>query len=156
MHVDGQTRLAELAHQPVELAESRLRRKRQELLTLAHHAQQAPQLQNGVARRRLDRAHGLPGLLGLALHQLLCRGGLHAHHADAVRDDVVELACDPRALLDDGGTGPLLPIALEPHGAVAQLVALEPPPAHVASQQPGAAAEEEHEEGVRDHEHRWW
>ena len=34
-----------------------------------------------------------------------------------MRDDVVELARDPRALLGDGGPGPLLLVALELDGA---------------------------------------
>ena len=39
--------------------------------------------------------------------------GLHAHDADVVSDDVVELARDPDALLEHGAAGVLLPLALE-------------------------------------------
>jgi hypothetical protein len=50
-----------------------------------------------------------------------------------VRDDVVQLTRDPRALLDDGGTGPLLPIQLELVGPLRVLAGREPPAVQVAA-----------------------
>ena len=48
----------------------------------------------------------------VAQREPLC-SGLNHHHADAVRDHVVELACDPGAFLRDREPGGLLLLALE-------------------------------------------
>ena len=58
---------------------------------------------------------------------------------DAVGDGVVELAGDPRALLDDGGAGLLLALALDADdvpfggGAAFLLPAHDPPIAHASA-----------------------
>ena len=67
---------------------------------------------------------------------------------DRVRDDVVELAGDPRPLLRHGGAGPLLLVALEldrPPGE--HLLPLAPQPDHQAGQ-PGAAEDQRAEDDV--------
>ena len=46
------------------------------------------------------------------------RGCLHGHHADAVPDDVVQLASDPRALLGDREPRPLDALSLGPREAL--------------------------------------
>ena len=47
-------------------------------------------------------------------------GGLHGHRAQRVGDDVVQLAGDPRALVDDGAAGGVRAVALEQRGLLAQ------------------------------------
>jgi hypothetical protein len=67
----------------------------------AQHPQQAPQLGERLAAGRLDGVEGLTGLVGLQREHPPAAARLDHHHADAVRDDVVQLTRDPRALLGE-------------------------------------------------------
>ena len=86
---------------------------------MAQEAEQPAQLHEGLTAGRLDRAEGLARRPLLAFEHALGRLGLHDHHADPVGDDVVQLARDAGALLDDGGADPFLARALEPGGPLA-------------------------------------
>jgi glyoxylase-like metal-dependent hydrolase (beta-lactamase superfamily II) len=69
---------------------------------LAEQADEAPHLGERLTSGRLDHLERLPLPLLLRAEQPTDRAGLHRHHRDGVRDDVVELARDPPALLGDG------------------------------------------------------
>ena len=98
---------------------ARLRCEVLALRRVAQEAEQPAQLHEGLTARRLDRAEGLARRPLLTFEHTLGRLGLHDHHADAVGDDVVQLARDAGALLDDGGADPFLAGALEPGGPLA-------------------------------------
>ena len=68
-------------------------------LYVAEHAEQPPHLDQGLAAGRLDRDHGLAGLLGLAVEHVGADPRLHRDDAHAVRHHVVQLAGDPQPLL---------------------------------------------------------
>ena len=65
----------------------------------AQHAERAAHLLERGLARPLDRLQRLARALGVAVEHALRALGVHDHHPDAVRDDVVQLARDPRALL---------------------------------------------------------
>ena len=69
----------------------------------AQEPEHPPQLAERLAPRARDRDEGLACPLGIALEHRLARLGLHHHRADAMRDDVVQLARQPRALVGDRG-----------------------------------------------------
>ena len=96
-----------------QLGEIRLRRQLVGLIGAAEDAEQPVQLEHGLSAGVLDRAEDLLGFGGLLRHDTTRRPGLHAHHADVVGDDVVQLASDPHPFLEHGAAGVLLPLALE-------------------------------------------
>jgi hypothetical protein len=110
--------------QPLELLEARLRGERGRLLWAPQHADHPPHLGERLPARLLDDEQGLALLLLVGAEQATNRRRLHGHHADAVPDDVVQLARDPRPLVRDGESCPLLPLALGPLGPLLRLVNL--------------------------------
>ena len=96
-----------------QLGEIRLRRELVGLIGAAEDAEQPVQLEDGLPARVLDRAEDLLGPGRLLRHDAARRAGLHAHDADVVGDDVVQLARDPDPLLEHGAAGVLLALALE-------------------------------------------
>src|SRR5205823_14361220 len=87
------------------------------LLVGAQQAEQAPHLAYRLATGALNLQQRVV-LAPLILPQDAAhRTGLHAHHADAVGDHIVQLPCDPPALLGDGSTRMLIPSALELRGS---------------------------------------
>ena len=80
--------------------------------------------------------NAVAGLRGVA-DQPLPGLGLDDHHADAVRDDVVQFAGDPPAFGGDRRARLLFPLLLGPRGAVLQAGDLAAPLPQVASDQPG-------------------
>ena len=111
--LDRQPALPGLGDELGQLGEIRLRRQLVGLIGAAEEAEQPVQLEHGLAAGVLDRAEHLLGLGGLLRHDAPRRAGLHAHHADVVGDDVVQLARDPHPLLEHGAAGVLLPLALQ-------------------------------------------
>ena len=75
------------------------------------------QLVHGLAAGLLDARQRLTLALALRVvaQQAAHAARLQDHHRDAVRDGVVQLAGDPRALLDDRGAGLLLALELDAH-----------------------------------------
>ncbi len=63
--------------------------------------------------------------------------GLHDHHADVVRDDVVQLAGDPRALGCGRDLRLGVPLGLEPGRTILERHIVSPPIAHRVAQHPG-------------------
>ena len=111
--LDVELALPRLGDEVGELGEIRLRRQLVGLVRPAQEAEQPVQLDDGLAARGLDRAQDLLRLLGLAFHHAPGGACLDAHHADVMRDDVVQLARDPHALLEHRAPGVLLPLPLE-------------------------------------------
>ena len=101
MQLHRKARLPNPVGEDLEVREPRMRPQRQLTVLNAKHPQESPHLDQRLPPRRLDGAERLTcrGLLTLE-HALpgLC---LHDHHADRVRDDVVQLTGDPGPLLGD-------------------------------------------------------
>ena len=136
VELDGKAGAPKGLQQRVEAAEAGLRSQLHVLGPLAHGAEEAAHLAERVAAGLLDARERLPVPLQLG-RQLVPHGpDLEHHDADGVRDDVVQLAGDPRALLRDGDTGRRLALPLRVigtrlrhlgvHGALAQGQATEP------------------------------
>ena len=80
------------------------------VLLLAQHAEQPPHVARAPRRRSRGSRAAARGRARGRVERGLGRVGLDGDHADAVGDDVVELARDPRALLGDGGLRGALPL----------------------------------------------
>src|SRR2546423_2924772 len=106
------TSLARFLDQALELLEGGLRGERGRLLWPAEDAYHAPHLGERLAARLLDDEQGRVLLLLVGLQEPPDRGGLHGHHADAVADDVVQLACDARPFFGHGQPRPFLSLPL--------------------------------------------
>ena len=89
---DGQTGLACLLDQGVQVLEAGLRGKSKLRIGAPQDAGQPAQLRERLASGRLNRGECLPGFLLLTLEQTLGRLRLHDHHAHAVRHHIVKLA----------------------------------------------------------------
>jgi hypothetical protein len=148
--VDGdvEARRAHGRDQLVEPREPRLRLSRALRLARAHHPEQQPQLSERLAAGRLDRLErfALPGLLVAEAAADAAR--LQHHDADAVRDDVVQLARDPRALERHRRARRRVAIHLEPLGVGLQSGRVPGAPAQCAPERPGAEQEEVDERDV--------
>jgi hypothetical protein len=105
----------------VEVAQARLRGERELLVLAAQEAEQPPHLHQRLLATGLDRAQRL-GDAGLADLELLGRLGLDDDDADAVGDDVVQLARDARSLLGHGLARLGLALALDAHGVGLEVV----------------------------------
>ncbi len=120
------------------------------LVVVAQHPEQPAHLAERLLTRALDRVEGRTCRLGIALEHLPAATGLDHDDRDRVRDDVVQLACDPLPLLRHRGAGLLVLVALELDGAERQrALALPPQPDHHACK-PGAAEDERAEDDVPD------
>ena len=91
----------------------------------AQDPEQPPHLADRVAPGPLDREQRLALALLLRRQQPPHGARLQAHHADAVADHVVQLACDPRPLGLHRRLRPLVALALELGGARLEHVDLE-------------------------------
>ena len=101
-----------LAASCAELAHAGLRRQLVLVAVLAQEPEQAVQLRDGLPARRLDRGQRLLRLGLIAVDHEARGARLDAHHAHVVRDDVVQLARDPHALLEHRPPRVLLALAL--------------------------------------------
>ncbi len=97
-------------------------------------SEQPPQLDKRFPATCLDREERSAGQVGVAEEPRPCLG-LHDHDTDPVRDDVVQLARDASAFLDNGGDCALFALALEPARAVAEQRELAATAAKVAADQ---------------------
>ena len=104
------------------MLEARLRREGRRLLGTAEDADQPSHLGERLAACLLDDLERLALALLLRLEQPAHTSRLHGHHADAVADDVVELARDPRTLLGHRCARLLLACPLESLGTLLRLV----------------------------------
>ena len=117
MELDVEPGATHVGHEVVHAAQRR-QRTAGPLPVVAQEPEQAAHIGDRVATAALD------GQQHLALGDLLGpqhtphRSGLHSHHADAVADHVVQLACDASPLLGQGhATLRLEAIGLEAHDA---------------------------------------
>ena len=101
----------------VDAAQRRLRRELGAGVGLAQDAEHAVQLADRLAAGLLDAGERLALAFAgrVAAEQPAHAARLQDHHRDAVGDRVVQLARDPRALLDDRGAGLLLALELDAH-----------------------------------------
>ncbi len=111
--LDLEAALSGLADQLRQLCKVGLRREIVGLLRTAEKAEQAVELEDGLAARVLDRAQHLHRLLRPALQHAAGGAGLDTHHADVVRDDVVQLPRDSHALLEHSPPRVLVALSLE-------------------------------------------
>jgi hypothetical protein len=133
--------LAHLAHERVEPVEPRLGR---EVRTVAAHvSEQLAELGQGAASGRLDAAESLARTVGPRLEDVVRGRRLHDHHAQVVRDDVVQLARDARLFLGNCARGLALPLALEPLGLLLELPHVPAPDADAVAEEPGDGERQE-------------
>ena len=103
VQLDRQAGLARALDERADARHRRLRGARVVLVVVAvQDAEQPPHLGERLAARALDLRRGGDRALRVALEDPPRAAGLHDHHADAVRDDVVHLARDPAALVGRG------------------------------------------------------
>ena len=141
--LDGETGRANVPNERVELCKGRLRRHRDLLVLGAEHAEQPPHLVERLRGGSLDRVDGRAGVVGLGLEAVPRPSGLEDDDADRVRDDVVQLAGDARALLEHCEARLLLP--LDDQVALART-----PPADRAAGEPRAPEDRREEDEVAD------
>src|SRR5437763_3147952 len=110
--LDRKPSVACMLDELVEVLEARLRGEGRRLFGPAKDADHPPHLRERLAAGLLDDQQGLTLLLLVRPEQPPRRRGLHGHHADAVADDVMQLAGDPRALVRHRQASPFLPLAL--------------------------------------------
>ena len=96
----GQPGLADLRHERRHVREARLGRERVGAVA-AQHPDHPSHLDERSAADLLDRLQHFVWRACALLEDASLGAGLHHHHRDVVRDRVVQLARDARALLDD-------------------------------------------------------
>ena len=84
-----------------------------------------------------DRGQRLPGPLRVGVQRVRGAVRLHHHHADVVRDHVVQFAGDPGPLGRRGDLRLGVPLALQPGRPVLQAGVVRPPVAHRVAEHPG-------------------
>src|SRR5699024_8176709 len=112
-------RLPGLVDESLETAEAGLRGPRRAAV-VAEHVEHPPHLPHRVAPRVTHPLHRMCGLLGARGHRLrrtICHDD---HRAEAVRDDVMDLAGDPRTFLGSGDRLPRVTLPRELLGAALQ------------------------------------
>ena len=123
---------ARLLDQAIEEAQARLRLLPDAAVRrVTQEPDEAVQLVQGFPAGLAYRRERVARASGISLEQALRRPGLHDHHADAVGDDVVQLARHPVALLGDRAAGDGLLLGLEHGGPL-----LECPRVQVAAADP--------------------
>jgi ABC-2 type transport system ATP-binding protein len=100
--VDRETSLARLLDEPTDMLQARLRCECRRLLRSPQHPDHAAHLGKRLASRSLDDQKRVALTLLVRSKQPPHAGSLHRHDADAVPNDVVELARDTCPLLGNG------------------------------------------------------
>jgi hypothetical protein len=118
LELDRQAGVADLREELVQAGQGRLRLQRWWLVGLADDAQQAAQLDQGLAAGVLDGAQHLLGRRVVLAEDAALGGCLDHDHAQAVGDHVVQLPRDPGALVSDRAARLGLLVVLEQGGAV--------------------------------------
>src|SRR5919201_4775307 len=148
--LDRKPRFACLLDELVEVLEARLRGEGGGLFGPAEDADHPAHLRERLAAGLLDDQQGLTLLLLVRPEQPPRRRSLHGHHADAVADDVVQLAGDPRALVRHCQTSPFLALALGPGRPLPRLVRLVELAAEREPDRPGDGEDEAREDEVAE------
>ena len=105
-------------------------------LVVAQRAEELAQLGHRLAPGGFDREHRLLGLVRRRAQDLPCRPGLDDHHADRVREDVVQLARHVPALLGGRRSNAFVVFAKRLFHRLRSPRALEPPSAQDVAGQP--------------------
>jgi ABC-2 type transport system ATP-binding protein len=148
--VDLEPRLTSLLDEPVEMLQARLGSERGSFFGPTQHSDHPTHLGQCLSARSLDDQQGLALAFLVGPEQPAHAGCLHRHDADAVTDDVVQLARNPRPFLCHGSSRTLLALPLGPRGAVLGFVGfLELPPQHEADE-PDDREDEPDEDEVAD------
>ena len=111
--LDRHARLAHLLDEVAEVAQARLRRERELVVGAPQHPEQPAHLGHRGAAGGLDRREHLARLRPLVAERPALGARLHDHDREVVRDDVVQLARDPRALLGDREPRRVVALVLE-------------------------------------------
>ena len=110
----GQPGGSYVVHECVEVAESRMRQELEFVVVMSHGVEQAAHLRESGASGLLDVREGLAILrVGLG-HPVAHSPHLQDHHADGMRDDIMELSRDPSAFLGHRDASRRLPLSLGP------------------------------------------
>ena len=113
LQLDAQPSRLDARDQGAEPRERRLWRQRELLVAAPQYAEQPAQLVERLAPGHLDGGDRAARPLGIARGGAPRGLGLHEHDRHVVGDDVVQLARDPRALLEDGRALALRAVALD-------------------------------------------
>ena len=119
-HGDGEAGGGRPARERLDVAQRRLGRERQLRVLGAQDPEQPAQLVQRFAPGALDRLEGGLREVRPREREPARARGLHGHPAQRVGDHVVQLARDPRALVDHGAAGGVRAPALEQRGPLAQ------------------------------------
>ena len=117
---------------------------------LAQQLQKAPELELCLASGATDVLERLSGPSGVRGELALPRAGLHDHHAETVRDDVVQLACDAAALVSHGLAREGVALLVELPCALGQLSRQAAARLHGLARDPCWHCEHERRDGVRE------
>jgi hypothetical protein len=129
-------RVPRLLDQLAELVQAGQRGQAGPLVPGAQHAEQAAHLGERLAPGVRDRGQRLGHPIRVGAQHVARPVGLHHHHADVVRDHVVQLAGDPGPLGGRGDQGLLVALALQPGRAVFQRGQVRAPVAHGVAEHP--------------------
>ena len=113
-------RVASLADQLARSGRDRAPAPAGLLIPGAQHAEQPPHLGQRLPPGLRDRGQRLPGPLRLGAQRVARAVGLHHHHADVVRDHVVQLTGDPGPLGRGGDLRLRAALPLQPRRSVLQ------------------------------------
>jgi len=108
----AETRIADRGDEPWELAEPGPWAHIVAIIGLAQEAKQLVQLIDSLPAGRFDGGERCTRRGWIARQHDACRAGLHAHHADVMSNDIVQLAGDPHALIEHRTTRALLTLKL--------------------------------------------
>ena len=133
----GRPGRAHLLDELVDLRDAGLRHERRALLVVAQHAEQPAHLGERLAAGRRHGLHRRRRLLGRALGREDRAVGERDHDRQVVRDDVVHLARDARALGRRGDQALLVALELESRGAILERGEQRPAVADARSEHAG-------------------
>ena len=138
-----------LLQQLAELADARQRDHAGTAVIAAQHAEHAAHLGQRLPPGAGDVAQRLPGPFRRAVQGVGRPVGLHDHHADVVRDHVVQFAGDPGPLGRRGDLRLRVPFPFQPGGPVLQRGVVGAAVAHRVAEHPG----DQHRPGERYRPH---
>jgi ABC-2 type transport system ATP-binding protein len=148
--INLEPRLARLRHEPVEMLEAWLRSERRRFFGPPQHSDHPAHLGQRLSAGSLDDEQRVALAHLVGSEQPTHTGCLDGHDADAVTNDVVELAGNPSALLCDRRTGTLLALALGSCCPVPRLVGFLELPAQREADDPDDAEDETEEKKVAE------
>ena len=122
VHVHRQPCGARAVYERIQLREAGCSRALQRVAAAVQHADDPPQLHQRVTARALDNPHRCARPFDIDARDAARAAALKHHHADVVRDHVVQLASHPVSLLGRGTTRAVLLGVREPCRARLELL----------------------------------